>query len=197
MKIIQLEKAKEIMTYLEQFDFVKSSEIIGSLKTGNSDQYSDIDIRINVSGSDNGKVLLMLPYLLSKKYPIIYTAFAPRFAPDLYVVSFGLKDMNFFHFIDIECVADPHISSLSKDDIRLITNMNHLKLKLYIGLLKKMLRGEDISGELSFFSAKDVNLDNAKVILKDEFLKLKENENKNVISIIDKSLEILKTLCTV
>lgn len=156
------------------------------------DQYSDIDIRINVSGSDNSKILLMLPYLLSIKYDIAYSAFAPRFAPDLYVVSFGFKDMDMFHFIDIECVAEPHISSLSKDDIRLITNSKHLLLKLYIGVLKKLLRDEDISDELSFLTKQMVEQENIKDLLSNEFKKLRDTTDQNINSIINKALELIK-----
>lgn len=194
MELQQLKKAKEIKDYLESFDFIQSSEIIGSLKSENCDEYSDIDLRINVSGTDNGKILLMLPYLLSKKFPIVYTAFAPRFAPDLYVVSFGLKGSDIFHFVDIECVAEPHVNSLSKQNIKDITNMKHLKLKLYIGLFKNILRQKDMSKELSFLSKQEVNSHNYREILKEEFIKLRVNQNKDIINIIDKALDIIKTI---
>lgn len=191
--MIQFKKANEIKTYLENFDFIKSCKIAGSLESGHYDKYSDIDLKIDVSGSDNGKVLLMIPYLLSKEFPIIYTVFAPRFAPDLYVVSFGIKDMNIFHFIDIECTANPHVESLSKDDIRLLTNMNNLNVKLLIGLLKKYLRNDDVKDELEFFSKKKIERKNVKESLIEEFKKLKIKADVNIISIIDSSLELLKS----
>ena len=190
----QILKANEIKEYLEKFDFIKSCEISGSLKEGSSDCYSDIDLRINVNGSDNGKVLLMLPQLLSKKFEIIYTAFAPRFAPDLYIVSFGFKNMDIFHFVDIECIAEPHIASLSKEEIKQINNMKSLKLKLYIGLLKKILRNKDISDELSFFLKKKITISNSKKVLKDEFYKLYEIVNTDMKSLIKKGLEYLETI---
>lgn len=194
MEHLQLNRAKELITYLEEFDFIKSVEIIGSLKSGTYDQYSDIDIRVNVSGTDNGKILLMLPQLISKKFKVIYTAFAPRFAPDLYVVSLGIKDLDIFHFIDIECVAEPHVNSLSKSDIKAITNFKDLKLKLYIGLLKKLLRNEDIKEELSFLSKKVVDTDNSIVILKDEFLNLISKENIEMNSIINQAINIINNI---
>lgn len=190
--MIQLKKANEIKAYLGKFDFIKSCKIVGSLESDHYDKYSDIDLKVDVSGSDNSMVLLMIPYLLSKEFPIIYTAFAPRFAPDLYVVSFGIKDMDIFHFVDIECTADPHIASLSKDDIRLLTNMSSLSVKLLIGILKNYLRNDDVKDELEFFSKKKIEEKDVKECLAEEFNKLKIKADENIISIIDISLELLK-----
>lgn len=167
MDIIQQKIAHDLISYLEGFPFINSCVIHGSLAKGTGDKYSDIDLQIDVSGHDNGKVLLMLPYLIDQKFPLVYVAFAPRFAPDLYVVSFAIKGANEFHFVDIECIASPHISSLSKDEIRALTDFTSLKTKLLIGCLKKELRGEEYLDEIKFLTRSESN--DALGILKEAF----------------------------
>lgn len=40
---------------------VRNITLHGSLEIGHPDRYSDIDLKINVSGSDNGRFMLELP----------------------------------------------------------------------------------------------------------------------------------------
>lgn len=188
----QITLANEIISYLKEFPFTKSCNLHGSLSLDKYDEYSDIDIQIDVSGSDNGKILLMLPYLINKKFPLAYTAFAPRFAPDLYVVSIAILDENIFHFIDIECIASPHISSLSKDEILNITDFSALKLKLLIGCLKKYLRGIECSEEIKFI-IKDSSSDKISTMLEKAFQDIAINSTDTIKAICEKSIEYLNS----
>lgn len=148
----QLNIANDIMECLREQHYVSACTIHGSLAGERCDEYSDIDIQVDVSGHDNGKILLMLPYILQKRFRLRYIAFAPKFAPELYVVSFALQDTSIFHFIDIECLASPHVPSLSKEDIRQITDWKSLYAKLLIGCLKKYLRQQDYAADLQFLA---------------------------------------------
>ena len=146
----QLKLAEKLRRYLKSLDITKNCIIHGSLTTGRADKYSDIDLQLDVSGSDNGKTARELPELLSKEFPVVYTAYGPRFAPDLYLVSFGLKDYSPFHFFDVEIIADPHVPSLSRQEIIDMTDISALRTKLLVGVLKKHLRGQEYKEELDF-----------------------------------------------
>ena len=56
----QIEICNTVMECLNDLPYTKECTVRGSLATNHWDQYSDIDLRIDVSGSDNGKVVLML-----------------------------------------------------------------------------------------------------------------------------------------
>lgn len=157
----KIQKANSIMEYLKKHPKVKECTLQGSLSKGNHDQYSDIDIHIDVSGYDNGKFMLQLPEIISAKYPIAYTAYAPGLFPNIYVVSFGLKNDDIFSFIDFECIAKPHVKTITLDDIRRKNNINHLFLKLTIANTKYILRGINCSEQIKkiashYFSPEDI-----------------------------------------
>ena len=61
---------------------VKNCTIYGSLSTNQFDEYSDIDIEVDVSGSDNGAFVLKAANLLNEIYPVIYSDYAPSLLPD-------------------------------------------------------------------------------------------------------------------
>ncbi|MBN2443326.1 MAG: nucleotidyltransferase domain-containing protein [Spirochaetales bacterium] len=61
---------QKLSMYFNNLTQVKSCTIHGSLATGQYDEYSDIDLRLDVSGTDNGKFMLALPELLSSDFCI-------------------------------------------------------------------------------------------------------------------------------
>jgi predicted nucleotidyltransferase len=64
----QLNIAKKIMEYLLEQRYINSCKIHGSLSGEICDKYSDIDLQVDVSGYDNGKMVLMLPYILQRHF---------------------------------------------------------------------------------------------------------------------------------
>ena len=52
-----IEFAKDIFEFLSDLPEVKSCKIVGSLSNGNNDEFSDLDLVIDVSGIDNGVFL--------------------------------------------------------------------------------------------------------------------------------------------
>lgn len=99
------EHAEKICGYLKTLPEVKGCCISGSLVRGNYDKFSDIDIEIDVSGTDDGQFLIDIPRLLSKKFHVIFYDFAQGMAPEKYVVSVAVDEENPFMFADICCTA--------------------------------------------------------------------------------------------
>lgn len=135
--------AEEICAFLQGIPGVKSTEIIGSLAKGNFDKYSDIDIEVDVSGMDNGQFLIELPKLLSEKYDIVYCDFAPSLAPQKYIVSFAADIPNPFGFVDISCVATPHCTTVTKQELQSLNHLYDHTFKLFAINLKHYLRKWD------------------------------------------------------
>ena len=61
------ESAENICDYLKTLPQVKRCALSGSLCRGNFDKYSDIDIEIDVSGTDNGQFAMETTYLSGAK----------------------------------------------------------------------------------------------------------------------------------
>lgn len=194
--ILQKQKANEIIQFLSEQEFTKSCKLHGSLGRVKYDHFSDIDLQLDVSGYDNGKILLMLPYIIGKEFPIVYTAFAPKFAPDLYLVSFAFLNYDIFHFIDIECIATPHNSSVTKDEIVKVTDFTGLYVKLLIGCLKKHLRGQKFPPELNFIAnqLKLEIINDQKILLLQCFKELEKRSlgemNNLVINCIERASDV-------
>lgn len=189
----QLHIAHNLIEYLQGQQSINSCTIHGSLSNGMADEYSDIDLQVDVSGHDNGKMTLMLPYIVAKHFPIAYVAFAPKFAPDLYWVSLAISQTSIFHFIDIECLATPHVLSLQKEDIRRITNWTSLYTKLLIGCLKNYMRQKDCSVELQFL-ARQLHVDTTgrtPIVLEACFTALHKVAHGEVKHILDQGLDMV------
>jgi predicted nucleotidyltransferase len=137
--------ANQIIEVLEKEEHVQSVYLRGSLSHGKTDEYSDIDIGIDVSGYDNGQYALNLFGVLNEHFSIIFNDWAPSLLPDQYVQSFFFKDTSPFWFVDIECNATPHVRS--------VTNIHNDRvghhLKLWILNAKYYLRG--MSQEYSIY----------------------------------------------
>lgn len=127
---------------------VRNITLHGSLESGHPDRYSDIDLKIDVSGSDNGRFMLELPRALEREMKLSYAAYATRFIPDLYLVTIHVEHTSPFHFVDIECHATPHESNVGKDDIYKIGSNECIILKSAINCLKSVLRGIDATNEI-------------------------------------------------
>ena len=141
-KMNQKELIVKMIGLFNTFPEIKSTKLHGSMTTANFDKFSDIDFQIDVSGIDNGNFMLKLPEILSKNMPIGYVAFAPRFIPDLYLTTIYFKDTDIFNFVDIECIATPHIKSITKEEIKKHAYKENVFLKLSINVLKGILRNK-------------------------------------------------------
>lgn len=137
-----------LIRFLAALPAVQSVIPYGSFATGQSDEYSDIDLALDVSGCDNGEFLLILPQLLQKRYPVLYTDFAPSLAPDKYILTAALFPEHPFLLADISVTAEPHYATVTKE---MLTSRNALyshTLKLFTANLKHYLRGTDCGNDI-------------------------------------------------
>lgn len=140
--------AEMICSFLKEFPEVKSCKLYGSLCNESFDEYSDIDIEIDVTGTDNSQFVTKIPEMLSKKFPVIFYDYAPSLVPEKYVVSVAIDERNPFMLIDIACTANPHCLSISKQYIGELNNKYDHTLKLFSANLKHYLRGTDCYNDI-------------------------------------------------
>ncbi len=131
------EWAARIIQVLEREPEVNTCFPRGSYATRTMDEYSDIDLGVDVSGYDNGRFALRLPEVLGRHFLLEFHDWAPSLLPSAYVQTFYLRDLSVFWSIDIECVASPHVPSI--EDVP-VDEADHL-LKLWVLNAKYLLRG--------------------------------------------------------
>ena len=141
--------ANEVCDFLCSLPEVKSCGLYGSVSTDTYDEYSDIDIEIDVSCIDNGLFATRIPDILSKKFDVIFCDFAPSLAPEKYVVSLAMNTENPFMMVDIACIANPHCDTVSKQQLSSLNNLYDHTLKVFVANLKHFLRGVDCYDDIS------------------------------------------------
>lgn len=135
--------AHEVCEFLKTLPGVTGCQLYGSLSNGTFDEYSDIDVRVDVSGMDNGQFLLELPELFAAKFQVYFYDFAPSLAPEKYVVSLALDEERPYRLVDIHCVAEPHCASVTPEVLKKKNNPYDHLLKLFSVNLRHYLRGSE------------------------------------------------------
>ena len=133
--------ANEMIAFLKEIPVVRKCSIYGSLATNTYDELSDIDIEIDVSGSDNGQFMLELVELLKGKFSIYYSDYAPSLIPDRYIVSIAIDKENPFLIVDLCCSAEPHCTTVTKQQASEKNDKYTHILKLWTANLKHYVRG--------------------------------------------------------
>lgn len=136
-----MNSAREIMEILNELPMVRSCELCGSLATGRADELSDIDIRVDVSGYDNGRFMLEVPELLKGKLNIVYSDYAPSLIPGNYIVSVATDENDPFLIADLDCIAEPHCESVTKGMIE--NDLLCHTIKVWTADLKHFVRGKE------------------------------------------------------
>ncbi len=136
-----MNSAREIMEILNELPMVKSCELCGSLAAGRSDEFSDIDIRVDVSGYDNGRFMLEVPKLLKDKLNIVYSDYAPSLIPGNYIVSVAIDANDPFMIADLDCIAAPHCETVTKGMIE--NDLLCHTIKVWTADLKHFVRGKE------------------------------------------------------
>lgn len=135
--------ASKILTILNKIPVVKKCTVYGSLADDTFDELSDIDIKVDVSGYDNGQFMLELVELLKERFCIYYSDYAPSLVPDKYIVSVAIDRNNPFLIVDLWCRAEPHCTTVSKQQVLSINEKYSHMLKLWTANLKHYVRGVD------------------------------------------------------
>ena len=181
-------KAEEIMGILNNLPQVKSCKIYGSISNGSTDELSDIDIEVDVSGTDNGQFMLELIDKIKDKIEIVYSDFAPSLIPRYYVVSAVIDKTNPFSIVDFRCVANPHFSTVTNKQAKNLNNVFSHILKLWTINLKHYVRGKDCYDDIVYMANKlDIDTCNktGQEILKSTLLWLEENADDKFIDFIE------------
>ena len=134
----QLDLSEHVIEYLETLPEVESATLKGSLATGTWDEFSDIDIEINVGDDDNAAFALQLPRFMDREFEVALSDWRRSLLPDKYVQAFFIEDVPLFWSIDITVVADGHRplrSDPPRDDLE-------NQLKLWCGNLKYGVRND-------------------------------------------------------
>jgi hypothetical protein len=120
---------------------VKGCELYGSVASGAYDEFSDIDISVDVSGYDNGVFMLEAPDLLHDKLSIVFHDYAPSLIPSSYIISLAVSEDNPFRIVDLKCIASPFCQTITRQQAK-IELIPHT-LKVWVANLKHHLRGTD------------------------------------------------------
>lgn len=181
-------KAEEIIGILGGIPEVNRCTIYGSLSADTSDELSDIDIEIDVSGSDNGRFMLRLVDLLKDKLNIFYFDYAPSLIPDDYIVSIALDESNPFMIADLKCVADPYFTTVTKQQAKDLNDKFVHTLKLWTANLKHYVRGKECRNDIVAMSKKlqikDIDKKDEKALLEESLCWLEDNVTEGLHTFI-------------
>lgn len=153
-------KANEIMYLLGKLPGVKECTLCGSVATGNYDDLSDIDIEIDVSGMDNGLFMLDITEFLKDKLDIYYADYAPSLVPSKYIVSLAIDKDNPFLILDFCIVANPHYTTVTKEEVMSKNKKYTHILKLLTINLKHYIRGNECREDI-LKMAKKIGIEDA------------------------------------
>ena len=139
----QLDFAREVIGLFRDLDDVRSVFLRGSLAEGTVDRYSDIDIGIDVSGSDNARFTGTIIERMQTHFDLHFHDWATSLLPDQYILTFFVKDVPIYWNIDFDCTATPHAGTLQRDEVRATMNMISHALKPWIHMTKYLIRGRE------------------------------------------------------
>lgn len=162
------EYANEIKDYIILIDEVRSCTLYGSLANNSFDEYSDIDIEIDVSGYDNSLFLTRLSEIMSLKYQVVFCDYAPSLIPESYIISIAINENNPFCIVDFKCIATPHCTTLRKQDF-VIDKVEHT-MKLWTANFKHYLRGMDCRGDIMRMTKRIMELEEVEYMSENEML---------------------------
>ena len=140
--------ADQIIEILYEMPEVKHCSLYGSLANHTCDDLSDIDINIDVSGYDNGQFMLMLTDRFRKHIPIYYSDYAPSLVPEKYIVSIAIDENHPTRVVDLCCVAQPHCTTITKQQVRMLNDEFSHMLKLWTANWKHWIRGMECRNDI-------------------------------------------------
>lgn len=191
-------KADEIITILNGIPTVKGCNLYGSLSTKTHDELSDIDIEIDVSGYDNGQFMLQLTEMLKDQIRIFYSDYAPSLIPDKYIVSMAIDVNNPFLIVDLSCSADPHCTTVTKQQVMARNKKYVHTLKVWTANLKHYVRGtecyDDILRMAKRLSIVDVDAKDEAELLGETLCWLEDNVENNLSDYVKSCRRVFEEL---
>ncbi len=187
----------ELTAFLTAHPQVRSMTLYGSLAEDREDEYSDIDMALDVSGTDNGVFLLALPGILAQKYPVLYTDFAPSLAPDKYILTAAIYPEAPFLLLDISVTATPHCTTVTKGMLSERNNLYSHTLKLFTANLKHFLRGSDCGRDIRKMTGRLPGYDESSSLpdmFRHTYLWLTENASPEMVEYLSRFLPCIQRL---
>lgn len=193
-----INKANEIISILKEIPAVKGCVQYGSLSTDTYDELSDIDIEVDVSGSDNGQFMLELTEMLKDNITIYYSDYAPSLIPDKYIVSIAIDVNNPFLIVDLSCSAVPHCTTVTKQQVMERNEKYVHTLKVWTANLKHYVRGiecyDDILRMAKRLSIADIDTKDEAELLEESLCWLEDNVENNLDEYVESCRRIFEEL---
>ena len=147
------------------------------MATNTYDELSDIDIEIDISGYDNGQFMLELVELLKGRFSIYYSDYAPSLIPERYIVSIAIDEKNPFLIVDLCCSAEPHCTTVTKQQASEKNDKYTHILKLWTANLKHYVRGNECHDDIVRMGQK---------------LAIEDTDTKDEVEILERTLRWLE-----
>ncbi|MFC1601410.1 hypothetical protein ACFL34_03585 [Candidatus Sumerlaeota bacterium] len=113
----RLELAEKIIELFKALPEVVEVFPRGTLATRKLDEFSDIDIGIDVSGHDNAAFAKTVAGHMAAAFDFHFCDWATSLMPGSYVQTFFLKGLPLFWNVDFEITATPHYPTLTRDAV--------------------------------------------------------------------------------
>lgn len=129
---------------LNRIPLVESVELQGSMKSGLTDRFSDIDIQVTVQPDKDADVFSDLQDIMSFACPFLFTNVF-RHLPNKYVANIwapSLTKNSIYAWMDIKIVSYPHNTNITITDSP--DSLDHL-LRHFCQALKYTIRETDIA----------------------------------------------------
>ena len=133
--------AERIRAALGTLPGVRRAFLRGSLARGRTDELSDIDVGIDVSGEDNGAFAVGLPASFARLFPVEFWDWTTALLPGAYVQTYFLQGQPLFWHVDVEISATPHVASVSREHAVQVQDRTDHFTKLWVLTAKHLLRG--------------------------------------------------------
>ena len=136
MHLERKELIQEILNFFGKLPEVNSVTLRGSIVSGKTDRFSDIDLLIEGAFSDIEKFATLILQRIDSHFEIEFFDWATSLMPNEYIVTFYLKNTSIFWNIDVQFISD----SLHKPSSNFINNPLYHLIKLWILNLKYLQR---------------------------------------------------------
>ena len=127
---------QELLNFFGKLPEVNSVTLRGSILSGKTDRFSDIDLLIEGSFSDIEKFTILTLQRIENYLEMEFFDWATSLMPNEYIVTFYLKNTSIFWNIDVQFISN----SLDKSSSKFINNPTHHLIKLWILNLKYLQR---------------------------------------------------------
>ena len=136
MQIERKELIQELLHFFGKLPEVNSVKLRGSIVSGKTDRFSDIDLLVEGAISDIETFATLTLQRINSHFEIEFFDWATSLMPNEYIVTFYFKNTSIFWNIDVQFISD----SIHKSSSKFINNPIYHLIKLWILNLKYLQR---------------------------------------------------------